>query len=94
MTLYNEIASQLHIKMDTILMNSENSNTSEPHVLTLKFTDKLVLRIREKSIALSNISIYYTWKNITSSYNNNKFKISAPTWNEKYLNYQMDCILY
>ena len=65
-------------------MNSENSKTSEPHVLILKLTDKLDLRRGEKSIALSNLSIYYTWKNIKSSYNNNKFKISAPTWNDEF----------
>ena len=65
-------------------MNSENSKTSKPHVLLLKFTSKLELRIGEKIIALSNISIYYTWKNIKSSYNNSKFKISAPTWNDKF----------
>ena len=65
-------------------MNSENSKTSEPHVLILKCTNKLDLRIGEKIIALSNLSIYYTWKNIKSSYNNNKFKISAPTWNDKF----------
>ena len=70
------------MKMDTIFMNSENSKTSEPYVLIV--TDKLDLRIGEKSIALSNLSIYYTWKNIKSSYNNNKFKISAPTWNGKF----------
>ena len=70
--------------MDTIFMNSENSKTSEPHVLILKLTDKLDLRRGEKIIALSNLSIYYTWKNIKSSYNNNKFKISAPTWNDKF----------
>ena len=45
-------------------MNSENSKTSKPHVLTLKLTIKLDLRIGEKIIALSNLSIYYTWKNI------------------------------
>ena len=50
------------IKMDTIFMNSENSKTSEPHVLILKLTDKLDLRRGEKIIALSNLSIYYTWK--------------------------------
>ena len=55
--------------MDTIFMNSENSKTSEPHVLILKLTDKLDLRIGEKSIALSNLSVYYTWKNIKSSHN-------------------------
>ena len=62
-------------------MNSENSKRSEPHVLILKLTNKLDLRIGE---SLSNLSIYYTWKNIKSSYNNNKFKISVPTWNDKF----------
>ena len=73
--------------MDTIFMNSENSKTSEYYV----FTDKLDLRRGQKTVALSNLSIYYTWKNIKSSYNNNnnnnnnnKFKISAPTWNEEF----------
>ena len=63
--------------MDTIFMNSENSRTSEYYVLVLKLTDKLDLKRGQKSVALSNLSIYYTWKNIKSSYNNNKFKISA-----------------
>ena len=70
--------------MDTIFMNSENSKTSKPYVIILKLTDKLDLRIGKKSIALSNLSIYYTRKNIKSSYNNNKFKILAPTWNNKF----------
>ena len=70
--------------MDTIFMNSENSKTSKPHVLTLKLTSKLDLRLGEKVIALSNLSIYYTWRNIKSSYNNNEFKISAPTWNDEF----------
>ena len=65
-------------------MNSENSRTSEYHVLVLKLTDKLDLRRGQKSVALSNFSIYYTWKNIKSSYNDNKFKISAPTWSEEF----------
>ena len=64
-------------------MNSENSKSSNPHVLIIKLTDKLDLRRGEKIIALSNIGIYYTWKNIRSSYNNNKFKISGPTWNDR-----------
>ena len=64
--------------MDTIFMNSENSRASEPHILILKLTDKLDLRRGEKIIALSNLSIYYTWKNIKSSYNNNKFETSTP----------------
>ena len=69
--------------MDTIFMNSENSKTSE-HVLVLKLTDKLDLRSGQKTVALSNLSIYYTWKNVKSSYNNNKFKISDPTWSEEF----------
>ena len=69
--------------MDTIFMNSENSTTSKPHVVILKLTDKLDLRRGEKSIALSNLSICYTWKNIKKSYNNNKFKMLAPTWNDE-----------
>ena len=64
--------------MDT--MNSKNSRTSEYHVLVLKLTDKIDLRRGQKAVALSNLSIYYTWKNIKSSCNNNKSKISAPTW--------------
>ena len=66
-------------------MNLENSKTPKPHVLILKLTNKLDLRIGEKVIALSNLSIYYyTWKNIKSAYNNNKFKISVPTWNDEF----------
>ena len=64
-------------------MNTENSKTSKPHVLTLKLANKLDLRFGKKVIALSNTSIYYTWKNIKSTYNN-KFKISAPTWSDKF----------
>ena len=70
--------------MNTIFMNSKNSKTSEHHVLLLDLTNKLDLRIGEKTVALSNLSIYYTWKNIKSSYNNNKLKISAPTWSEEF----------
>ena len=70
--------------MNTIFINLQNSKTSKPHVLWSKLTNKLDLRLGEKIIALSNLSIYYTWKNIKNSYNNNKFKISAPTWNDKF----------
>ena len=70
--------------MDTIFMNPENSKAPKPHVLILKLTNKLELRIGKKVIALSNLRIYYTWKNIKSSYNNNKFKTSTPTWNDKF----------
>ena len=66
--------------MDTIFINSENSRTSEYSVLVLKLVDKLDLRRAQKSVALSNRGIHDTWKNIKSSYKNNKFKISAPTW--------------
>ena len=70
--------------MGTIFMNSENSRTSEYHVLLLKIIDKLNLRSGQKSVALSNLSIYYTRKNIKSSYKNNKLKISAPTWSDEF----------
>ena len=70
--------------MDTIFMKSENSRTSEYHVLLLNLTDELDLRGGQKTVVLSNLSIYYTWKNIKSSYSNNKFKISAPTWDEEF----------
>ena len=69
--------------MDTIFINLENGRTLNPHILTLKLVNKLDLRFGEKVIALSNLSIYYTWKNIKSTYNNN-FKISAPTWNDEF----------
>ena len=70
--------------MDTIFMISENSKTSEYHALVLKLTDKLNLRRGQKSVAFLNLSICYTWKNMKSSYNNNKFKISAPTWSDEF----------
>ena len=70
--------------MDTIFMNSENSKTPKPLVLILELINKLDLRIPKKAIALSNLSIYYTWKNIENSYNNYKFKISVLTWNDEF----------
>ena len=88
--MYNRIIESIQlnsmqcIKMGTIFMNYEKSKTPMPHVLTLKLTSKLDLRIGEKFIALSNLSIYYTWRNIKSSYNDNRFKISAPTWNDEF----------
>ena len=74
-------------------MNSENSKRSKTLVLKLKLTSKLGLRIGGKVIALSNLSIYYTWRNIKSSYNNNKFKILHPHGMMN-LNYLMDLNLY
>ena len=65
-------------------MTSESSKTSELHVLILRLTDKLDLRRGGKIIALSNLSNYYTWKNVKSSNNNNNFKISAQTWHDKF----------
>ena len=65
-------------------MNSENSKTSKPHILIFNLTDKIDSRRGEKSITLSNLNIYDTRKNVKKSYNNNKFKISAPTWNDKF----------
>ena len=70
--------------MDTIFRNSENSRTSEYHVLVLKLTDKLLLKRGQKSVPSSNLSIYYKWQNIKSSCNNNKFKISAPKWSDEF----------
>ena len=70
--------------MNTIFVNSENSKIFDSHRLLLNLTDKVGLRRKDKYIALSNLSIYYTWKNIKKSYKNNKFKISAPTWNEEF----------
>ena len=65
-------------------MNTENSKTNEPHRSKLDLADKLNLTYPIKNIAPVNLSIYYTWKNIKTEYNNNKFKISAPTWNETF----------
>ena len=70
--------------MNTIFMNSKDSNTSDPHILLLNLTDKIDLRRKDKYIASWNLSIYYSWKNIKKWYNSNKFKISAPTWNEEF----------
>ena len=70
--------------METIFKNTENSKTSESHRFRLNLTDKLDLKDPKKNMALANLSIYYTWKNIKSEYNNNKFKISALTWNDTF----------
>ena len=67
--------------METIFMNTENSKTNEYHRFKL---DKLNLKDPKKFMALANLSIYYTWKNIKLECNNSKFKISAPTWNEAF----------
>ena len=70
--------------MDTIFMNSKNSGTWDPHRILLNVIDKINLKKSDKYVSLSNLSIYYTWKNIKQSCKNNKFKISASTWNDKF----------
>ena len=70
--------------MDTIFINSENSKPSDPHRLLHNITDKINLKVSDKYVALSNLSIYYTWENMKKSYKNNKFKISALAWNEEF----------
>ena len=74
--LYKSLVDIIQI-MKTIFMNTENSKTSEPHIFKLDLTDKRNFTNPNKNMALANLSIYYTWKNIKSEYNNNKFKISA-----------------
>ena len=69
--------------MDTVFINTKNSKTSEPNRFRLYFTDKLDLR-GNKTIVLANLSIYYTWQNVKSEYKNNKFKITAPTWDQSF----------
>ena len=90
--------------MDPIFTNSDNSKSSEPHILKLKLTSKLDLRLGKKVIALSNLSIYYTWENIKSYIERTKksYKEHAIIINLKYqhqhgtknLHYQTDLILY
>ena len=70
--------------METFFMNTKNSKTNEPHMFKYNLIDKLNLKNPNKNMALANLSIYYTWKNVKSIYKNNKFKISSLTWNETY----------
>ena len=65
-------------------MNTKKSKTNEPNRFKYDLIDKLDLKNLNKNMALANLSIYYTWKNVKSIYNNNKFKISAPIWNEAF----------
>ena len=69
--------------MNTVFINSGNSKTSDPHRLLLNLSDKINLKRSNACVVLPNRSIYYTWKNIKKSYKN-KFKTSAPNWNEKF----------
>ena len=70
--------------MDTIFMKYGNSETPDSCRVLLKLWDKINLKEKQKYVLLSNLSIQYTWKNIEKSYKNNKFKISAKTWNEQF----------
>ena len=65
-------------------MNTENNKRSEPQRFQLDLTDKINPKNPNKKMALANLSIYYSSKNIKSEYNNKKFKISAPTWNDTF----------
>ena len=65
-------------------MNSENSKTIEPHRVKLDLADKLNLKHPNKNMSLANLIIFYTWQNLISEYKNNKFKISALTWNDEF----------
>ena len=65
-------------------MNTENSKKNEPHRFKLDLTDRLNLKNPNKNMALANLSIYYTRKNIKSEYKNNEFKMSAPTWDDTF----------
>ena len=70
--------------MENFFMNTKNSKTNESHRFKYDLIDKLNLRNPNKNMALRSLSIYYTWKNVKSTYNNNKFKISSPTWNDTF----------
>ena len=70
--------------METFFMNTKNSKTSEPNRFKYDLIDKLNLKNPNENMALGNLSIYFTWKNVKSTYINNKFKISTPTWNETF----------
>ena len=72
------------IKMEIFFMNTKNSKTNKSHRFKYDLIDKLDLRNPNKNMALGSLSIYYTWKNVKSTYKNNKFKISASTWNETF----------
>ena len=70
--------------MDTTFMSSKNSKISDSDRLLLNLLGKINLKRKDKYVALSSLTIYYTWKNIKKSYENNKVKISTPTWNEEF----------
>ena len=71
--------------MDTVFINSKNSKNSDSHRLLLNLLEKLNLKRSDRYLSLSDLIIYYTWKNIKKSCKNNKYKISTPTWNEEWI---------
>ena len=73
---------KFNTKMETICMNSENIKTSGFNRILLNISDKINLEKSDKYVALLNLTIYYTWKNIKRSHSNITFEISVPTWNE------------
>ena len=85
--IYNNIMKSIKVKykMNTIFMNSKNSKTSDTHRLLLNLPYKINLKRSDKQVALSNLSIYYTWKNIKKSYKNNKCNVLALSWNEEFV---------
>ena len=70
--------------METIFMNTENSKTNEPHKCLINLLQRLYLKSLKKYIAHQNLSIYYTWKNITQLHKNNKLKMITATWNYEF----------
>ena len=71
--------------MDAVFINSKNSKNSDSHRLLLNLLEKLNLKRSDRYLSLSDLSIYYTWKNIKKSCKNNKYKISTPTWNGEWI---------
>ena len=80
-TVYNNLT---YIKMETFFVNTKNSKTSEPYRFKYNLIDELDLRNPNRNLSLAKLRIYYTCKNVKSIYKNNKFKISAPTWSQKF----------
>ena len=70
--------------MKTIFINTENSKTNESHKSVLNLPQRLDLRSSDKHVALQNLLIYYTWRNIRKQYQNNHLKMIAPIWNDKF----------
>ena len=79
-----EHSHEYYLKMKTMFMNTSNSNTNESNKFIYQFANKLNLKNPNNDMELANLSIYYTWKNIKSEYNNSKFIIYDPTGNDEF----------